>query len=78
MALTLPITIGQGGWRPDNGRSVLQRAGSNRATKGDIIAYNGTNNVRFGVCANGQAIIGDSTQGDGAELYASRSRNGHQ
>jgi len=39
-------------------------------TKGDIIVHNGSDNIRFGVCPDTQAIIGDSGQASGLNCGA--------
>lgn len=69
VALTLPLTIGQGGTG-----QITQTLGFNAlsplTTKGDIIVHNGTNNIRFAVCPNTQAIIGDSGQASGLNCGA--------
>jgi len=36
-------------------------------TKGDLIVYNGTNNVRVGVGANGSVLVADSAQASGVK-----------
>jgi len=69
VALTLPMTIAQGGTG-----QITQIAAFNAlsplTTKGDIIAYNGTNNIRVGVCPDGQAIIGNSGNASGLDCAA--------
>ncbi len=76
-ATGLPLTTGVNGILPiANGgtaAATVTAAFNGLApttTKGDIIVHNGTNNIRFGVCPNNQAIIGDSGQASGLNCLA--------
>ncbi len=64
VALTLPITIGQGGTG-----QITQLLGFNAlsplTTKGDDLAFDGTNNIRLGVGANNTVLVADSAQASG-------------
>lgn len=61
VALNLPMTIGQGGTG-----QITQTAGfdalSPLTTAGDLIAYNGTNNIRFPIGTNGYCLTVNTAQ----------------
>ena len=66
IGITLPLTIGQGGTG-----QITQTLGFNAlsplTTKGDLVAYNGTNNVRFAVGTDGQCLTAASSQAAGLQ-----------
>src|ERR1041385_4719167 len=66
IGITLPLTIGQGGTG-----QITQTLGFNAlsplTTKGDIVAYNGTNNVRLAVGTDGQCMTAASSQATGLQ-----------
>ena len=66
IGITLPLTIGQGGTG-----QITQTLGFNAlsplTTKGDLIAHNGTNNVRFAVGTDGQCLTAASSQAAGLQ-----------
>ena len=66
IGITLPLTIGQGGTG-----QITQTLGFNAlsplTTKGDLIAHNGTNNIRLGVGTDGQCLTAASSQAAGLQ-----------
>lgn len=65
-ALTLgtPLTISNGGTGQTTKTAAFD-ALSPLSTKGDLITYNGTNNIRFPACSNGNLLSFDSSQTSG-------------
>ena len=64
VALTLPITIARGGTGQTT-QTLGFNAISPLTTKGDLIAHNGTNNIRLGVGMDGYALTANSGQASG-------------
>jgi hypothetical protein len=58
------VTIGQGG-TGQTGKTAAFDALSPATTKGDLIAYDGADNVRLGVGADTYVLTADSTQASG-------------
>jgi hypothetical protein len=63
------VTIGQGG-TGQTGKTAAFDALSPATTKGDLIAYDGTDNVRLGVGTNGYVLTADSAQSSGLSWTA--------
>ena len=63
------VTIGQGG-TGQTGKTAAFDALSPTTTKGDLIANNGTNNVRVPVGTNGYVLTADSAQSSGLSWTA--------
>ena len=69
VALTLPITIARGG-TGDTTKLAGFNALSPTTTKGDLIASNGTDNIRLGIGTNDYALTADSAQATGMKWAA--------
>lgn len=63
---TLPISIANGGTGQTTKTEGFD-ALSPTTTKGDLIAYNGTDNIRIAVGTDGQILTADSTQASGVK-----------
>ena len=82
-ATGLPLTSGVTGTLPiANGgtNATTQTAAMNNlsptTTKGDVIVYNGTNNVRLAVGADGTTLVADSSEASGVKWGAASSGTG--
>jgi len=64
VALTLPITISQGGCGQIT-QLLCFNALSPLTTKGDDLAFDGTNNIRLGIGANNTILVADTAQASG-------------
>lgn len=64
LSLTNPLAISSGGTGQNSKTSAFD-ALAPTTTKGDVIVYNGTDNIRIGVGTDGQVLTADSTQVSG-------------